>query len=221
MWEKILAQLISKNPGVSKAVLTLIAQKLAGKVTEESQIEGAISDFEANSVLSIKDYADFVQKDGDTRVGEAKKKWDTENKKPEPSKDDQPPADKKDVKPDDINSIVASAVAAALKPIQEMASSMQNNNRLSSLKAQLKAKGIDESWAEDVLFNEEYNEENTVAKLETRWNNTIQAGINKQVSEGKLHLGNSATEEQGIQAIKDYGANKGFTKEAGYNIQEV
>ncbi len=102
MWEKILAQLISKNPGVSKAVLTLIAKKLAEKVTEENQIEGAITEFEANSTISIKDYADFVQKEGDSRVGEAKKKWDQENKKPEPGKEDQPPAVKKDEIPNEM-----------------------------------------------------------------------------------------------------------------------
>lgn len=217
MWEKILAQLASKNPGVSKAVLTMIAKKLAEKVTEESQIEGAISDFEANSVLSIKDYADFVQQQGDSRVGEAKKKWDNENKKPAPNKTDV--EEKND--DSDVSAIVARAVADALKPFQDMANTLQNNSRLSRLKNLLKEKGVDESWADDVSFGDDYDEVATVARLETKWNNAIQTGINKQVAEGRIHMGNTVTEEEGLQAIKDFGASKGFTKEAGYNIQEV
>lgn len=213
MWEKILAQLVAKHPGVSKSVLGLLAKKLADKVTEESQIEGVITDYETNSPISIKEYADLLQSESDKRVTEAlKKKSDI----PNPPNPPQPGGD-----PNDVNVIVSKAVAEALKPFQEMAGMMQNNNRLASLKTQLKAKGVDESWAEDVVFNSDYNEAQTVARLETKWNNTIQSGINKQVAEGKIQLGNVVTEEEGIQAIKDYGANKGFTKEAGYNIQEV
>lgn len=217
MWEKILAQLAAKHSGVSKAVLTMIAKKLAEKVTEESGIEGAITDFEANSTLSIKDYADFVQQEGDKRVGEAQKTWETKNKKTETKTEEE--VKKED--PNDVSAIVNKAVSEALKPFTEMAATMQNGNRMNNLKAQLKANGVDESWAEDVVFSSDYDEAQTVAKLKTRWDNTIQAGINKQVSEGRIQLGNMATEEQGLQAIKEYGESQGFTKEAGYNIQEV
>lgn len=213
LYALILAQLTAKHSGVSKAVLGLLAKKLAEKVTEESQIEGAISDFEANSPMTIKEYADFVQAEGDKRVTDALKK------KEEPTPPTPPKT--KDDETTDVSSLVAKAVADALKPFQEMASTLQNSNRLNALKAQLKEKGVDESWAEDVVFGSDYDLDQTVAKMETKWNNTIQAGINKQVADGKIQMGNTATEEQGIQAIKDYGASKGFTKEAGYNIQEV
>lgn len=212
MYEKILAQLVSKNAGVSKVVLGLIAKKLAEKVTEESQIEGAISEYETNSPVSIKDYADLLQSETDKRVTEALKK------KVEPPV---PPAPPKDDEPNDVSAQVAKAIAEALKPFQSMASTLQNGQRIATLKAQLKAKGVDESWAEDVAFGEDYDEAATVERLETKWNNTVQAAINKQVADGKLHVTNSSTEASDLQAIKDYAKDSSFTKEAGYNIQEV
>ena len=67
---KILAQLVKDYPGLSKHVLGLIADKLAAKVTDESEIEGAIAELE-NTPISIKDYADFLQKETDRRVAAA------------------------------------------------------------------------------------------------------------------------------------------------------
>lgn len=74
---KILAQLKAKFPGVPNSVLELVATKLAATVTEESAIEGAIQNLD-NSPISITEYADLLQKEGDRRVTEAKKKFETE-----------------------------------------------------------------------------------------------------------------------------------------------
>lgn len=84
MREKILAQLIAKHAGVSKTALGLIADKLAKKVTEESGIEQAITDFD--NAVSITEYAADLQREADKRVGEAKKEWDKKN----PPKKDPP-----------------------------------------------------------------------------------------------------------------------------------
>lgn len=95
MREKILAQLKAKFSGVSHKALGLIADKLAKKVTEESGIEQAITDFD--NAISIKDFADDLQREGDTRVGDAKKEWEKNNPKPPaatpPKHDDQPKPD--------------------------------------------------------------------------------------------------------------------------------
>jgi len=72
--KQILAQLRRANPGVSEKVLGLIADKLAAKVTAEDQIEGAIAELVENSPISIADYAELLQREGDRRVTEATKK---------------------------------------------------------------------------------------------------------------------------------------------------
>ena len=71
--KQILAQLKAKHPGVSEKVLGLIADKLVAKVTAEDEIEGVITELD-NLPISIKDYADFLQKEGDRRVTEATRK---------------------------------------------------------------------------------------------------------------------------------------------------
>src|SRR5690606_341046 len=99
MREKILAQLIAKYAGVSKRFLGLIADKLAKKVTEESGIEQAITDYD--NAASITELAADFQKEADLRVGDAKKEWEKKNqpkkdndKTDEEEEDDPPPADK-------------------------------------------------------------------------------------------------------------------------------
>lgn len=92
MREKILAQLIAKYAGVSKTALGLIADKLAKKVTEDSGIEQAITDFD--NAISITEFAADLQREADRRVTDAKKQWEKENPKPKPGKDgtdDDPP----------------------------------------------------------------------------------------------------------------------------------
>ncbi|GAO43789.1 hypothetical protein [Flavihumibacter petaseus] len=90
---KILAQLKAKHPGVSAAVLELVADKLAQTVTEEAKIDEAITALD-NMPISIKDFADTLQKEGDRRVTEAQKKF--KEKKAEPKEEDTPPGDNSD-----------------------------------------------------------------------------------------------------------------------------
>lgn len=92
MREKILAQLIAKHSGVSKKALGLIADKLAKKVTEEGGIDDAITGFD--NAVGIKEFADDLQREGDSRVGEAKKEWEKKNP-PKPAKTDEPTDDPK------------------------------------------------------------------------------------------------------------------------------
>jgi hypothetical protein len=102
--DKILAQLGAKFPGVSKKALGLIADKLAKKVTAEDGIDQAITDFD--NAVSITEFANDLQREGDTRVGEAKKEWEKKNppKPTDPPKPDQPPTDPP---PNDPNAVPA------------------------------------------------------------------------------------------------------------------
>lgn len=95
MKEKISAELVKKFPGLSKKFLGLLADKLATKVTEESQIEGALAELD-NSPIPITDLATEFQKEGDRRVTDAEKEWKKKNPpkpegKTEDPKSDDPP----------------------------------------------------------------------------------------------------------------------------------
>lgn len=73
MKQKLLVQLITKYLGMSRIFLGLYANKLAAKVTEESQIQAVIDELE-NLPISIPELAAEFQKEGDRRVTEAQKK---------------------------------------------------------------------------------------------------------------------------------------------------
>ena len=103
MREKILAELKKKYPGLQIEFLGFIAEKLSVKVTEDSQIEGALSELETLPI-SIQDQATFFQKESDRRVTEAKKKFETENPKPQPKPGGEPAKPTDPPKPDDETS---------------------------------------------------------------------------------------------------------------------
>lgn len=219
MYEKILAQLIAKHSGVPKVVLGLLAKKIEPKVTEESQIEGAINDFETNSPVTVKDYADLLQSESDKRVTEALKKAKVEQ--PDP-KTHTPDSKAKDDDQNDISKIVAEQLAKALEPIQAITKTIQNNNKIGTLKSSLKEKGIDESWADDVVIGDDFDEVAVVTRLEEKWNKAIQTGINKQVSDGKIRVSSGNGDNSSFkETVKSWNAEKAPTKESGFNIQEV
>lgn len=125
MKEKILAQLQLKFAGVSKKALGLIADKLAKKVTAEDGIEQAITDFD--NAVSIKEFADDLQREGDTRVGDAKKQWEKENPKPaDPPKPTDPP------KPGD-------EIPAWAKALTDQISTLTREKAQSSIRTQAEA----------------------------------------------------------------------------------
>jgi len=122
MREKILAQLITKYAGVSKTALGLIADKLSKKVTEESGIDQAITDFD--NAIPITEFAADLQREADRRVGEAKKEWEKKNppKPSDPPKQDDPPKPTGDEMPawakvlhDQINTLTKEKVQGTMK----------------------------------------------------------------------------------------------------------
>ncbi|MBU7577205.1 MAG: hypothetical protein KAF40_04010 [Flavihumibacter sp.] len=138
----ILAQLQAKYPGVAKAILELVADKLAQTVTEETAIEGAISELE-KAPIGIKEYGDLLQREGDRRVTEAQKKF-----KSEKSDDPNPPnpgADPKDKGDDSLKKMLEQLTAkidGLEKRSAQQSLSEQLNKRLTDKKIPLQlAKG--------------------------------------------------------------------------------
>lgn len=134
MKEKILAQLAAKYPGVSKQFLGLYADKLAAKVTEETQIEGAIGELD-NLPVSITDLAAEFQREGDRRVTEATKN------KPKPTPE--PPAPQPTPPP-------ADDTAALLQQLLSKVSEMEKKERTATLQQRLsgheKLKAVPQSF---------------------------------------------------------------------------
>lgn len=195
MYEKILAQLISKNSGVSKVVLGLIAKKLAEKVTEESQIEGAISDYETNSPVTIKEYADLLQSESDKRVTEAlKKKVDA------PKPDDE----KKDVKTDDDIPAWAKGLVEQVSSLKTELAGNKTKSTLNDLVAKAKEKGIPEKYARKYQVGDEFSMETALTELEAEWSDIRQEAINTSVAGEKIVSGMKTTGKQVSNAIANF-----------------
>ena len=217
MYEKILAQLMAKNPGVSKAVLGLLATKMVAKVTEEDQIEGAITDFESNSLVSIADYASLLQKDGDKRVADALKKAKKDAGIEDPNED---PEKGKGGNQPDISKLIADGIAAAMKPVTDMLGTTKVKETKESLKAALKLKNIPEDWADDVHIGDDFDSEATITRLDAKWTAAKQLAVNDALGDGSVLKGSVNSSTAFGDAIKEYGKATS-PKEAGINIQEM
>ncbi len=168
MKEKILAQLIAKNPGVSKVVLGLLADKLAVTVTEESAIEGAISELDKGPI-SIKDYADFLQKEADKRVADALKKAG----KTDPPKDD-PKND-----PPKNDDPIAAQLAAINEKLALLEKEKTQGKLSEKLSAALKEKKIPLALAKGRVPQSEEELESVLSEIETDWTETKQQLANE------------------------------------------
>ncbi|PPK98982.1 hypothetical protein [Parapedobacter indicus] len=183
MWEKILTQLLSKHAGVPKVVLALIAKKLAEKVTDENQIEGAINDFEANSPVSIKDYADLLQSEGDKRVTEALKKA----KEPTPPVSPTPPAPQP--KDDEAPAWFTKFLGGEFKELKSEVYTGKAQKTVDELVSAAKAKGIPEKYARRYQIGEDFDAEKALAEIESEWTEIKQSVINAEVGDGKVVTG--------------------------------
>jgi len=182
MRNKILAELVKKFPGLSKTFLGLIADKMAPKVTEESGIDQAITDFD--NAVSIKDLATEFQKDGDRRVSDAKKEWD----KAHPKKDkeeteeetEEEETDKgkkgKTKKPSDEPPAWAKAL---MQQVQTLAKDKTATSIQTKLADKLKDKVPASYYAGWALPEKEEEFDDFVAKIETSYTEFTQELTNK------------------------------------------
>lgn len=181
MKEKLLALLIAKFAGVSKATLERIAEKKAGSVTDEAQLQ---------SIADGIDYGQIVQSEVDSKVTESNKLAVSNYERKHNLKDgkpasNEPPQDPP--KPDDIATMVTKAVTAAVAPLQQELQVFKQkelqNNYLGKVKTTLSEKKIPESFWGKRSLNIESDEQLTtvVAEIETDWTAFRQEQINAGV----------------------------------------
>lgn len=170
--DKILAELRKKFPGLSAAMLGLIATKLAEKVTEETAIEGAITELD-NLPIPITEFAKMLQTEGDRRVTEAEKKWKKTTPKPEDTKEDV------DDIPDDTPS------GKLFKKLQqEIADIRKEKNQATlteQLHAKLKEKKIPLQMAKGVVLEKAEDLDAVLASIETEYTDFKQELVNQNL----------------------------------------
>jgi hypothetical protein len=229
--KEILAKLQVKKAGslkkLSQKGLDLLLDKLEAKITSEESIDGTIDDLDTG-VFSFDDMVELVQKESDRKARSVKtnleKDFDFVAKKKadddDDDDDDEPIAKKKPGQPADMSKMIADAVTAAMAPFAALTKTIQVGDTRSKLKAAAKLKGIPEDWVDDYHIGDDFNEEEAVAKLDTKWTNAKQLAVNAAIGEGTVLKGNLTAPNAFEDAIKKYGETVA-PKDSGINIQEM
>ena len=145
--EQILAGLQTKFSGVDAAILARIATKKAEGVTDAGQVPTIVEGISFSDVLT--DYGDF-------RAGDASFKSVQNYEKKHNLKDGKPvetttttTTTKAEDKPDDMATIIANAVSAAVKPLSDKLAQFETEKSQATRQEQIMAKeyGIPESYA--------------------------------------------------------------------------
>ncbi|UBD69082.1 hypothetical protein NXV86_23290 [Bacteroides sp. BFG-257] len=147
--EQILAGLQQKFSGVDTAILTRIATKKAEGVTDETKV---------NSIVEGISFSDVLNSYGDFRAGDASKTAVTNYEKKHNLKDGKPvetttttTTTKAEDKPDDMATIIANAVSAAVKPLSDKLAQFETEKSQATRQEQILAKakeyGIPETFA--------------------------------------------------------------------------
>ncbi len=158
--EKILALLVAKFAGVRKDGLALMARQLDMQVTTEAEAQALVDKITVEKVTEfVKTYRADVDKEISTGIKtnetKLKEKFDfvERNKSgdPDPDADPTDPKDPKDSK--DVSAMIIAAVSAAVKPLQEQISSINNGKVNDSRKGTLetKLKDLPENFKTKVL----------------------------------------------------------------------
>ena len=146
--EQILAGLQQKFSGVDTAILTRIATKKAEGVTDETKV---------NSIVEGISFSDVLNSYGDFRAGDASKTAVTNYEKKYNLKDGKPvetttttTTTKAEDKPDDMATIIANAVSAAVKPLSDKLAQFETEKSQATRQEQIMAKakeyGIPENY---------------------------------------------------------------------------
>lgn len=149
--EQILAGLQTKFTGVDAAILTRIATKKAEGVTDASQVQTIVDGVGFSDVLNS--YGDFRANGAvASAVSNYEKKHNLkdgnpiENPNPQPTPSPQPAP-----KPDDMATIIANAVSAAVKPLSDKLAQFETEKLQATRQEQIMAKakeyGIPETFA--------------------------------------------------------------------------
>ena len=147
--EQILAGLQQKFTGVDTAILTRIATKKAEGVTDETKV---------NSIVEGISFSDVLNSYGDFRAGDASRTSVLNYEKRHNLKDGKPvetttttTTTKAEDKPDDMATIIANAVSAAVKPLSDKLAQFETEKSQATRQEQIMAKvkeyGIPENYA--------------------------------------------------------------------------
>lgn len=175
MREKLLAKLKQKFPGLPASFLGLYADKMATKVTAETEIEGAVNELD-NLPVSLPDLAANFQTESDRRVTEAVKK--ATEKKPTTQNQDAPITDP----PPSDNAALAKQVADLSKIITGMQQQQTQKSLSDQLHAKLKEKKIPLHLAKGRVVEKAEDLDTILGEIETDYTE-IKQGL---VDEGLL-----------------------------------
>ena len=175
MREKLLAGLKAKFQGLSNEFLGLLADKGLAKVTEESQIEGFITELE-NLPIPVKDFAAFLQKEGDKRVTEAKKKWDEDHKPAEPKPAEPKPGEPK---PEDPTVLILKKLTELEQRVSGFDAAKAKEAAQAKLAKALADKKIPARFAKGRSVEKEEDVDALVAEIETDYSEFKQELINE------------------------------------------
>jgi hypothetical protein len=229
--KEILAKLQLTKAGslkkLSQKGIDLLLDKIEAKVTKEEDIDSTIDDLDT-SIISFDDVVELIQKETSRNARSVRtnleKEFDLVRKKKtegdDDDDDDEPVSKRKSDQPADISKMIADAVTAAMAPFAASNKQIQLNETRSKLKLAAKAKGIPEDWIDDVHIGEDFNEEEAITKLDSKWTATKQLVVNEAIGNGTVLKGSLVTESAFAEASKKYGETVA-PKDSGINIQEM
>lgn len=224
----ILEKLQAKKGGSLKKLtpkgLELLLTKIEAKISTEDDIDSTIDDLDTG-VFSFEDMVELVQKESDRKSRSVRTNLEKEydlvaKKKGDDDDDDDEPITRKPGQPADLSKQIADAVSAAMAPFAALTKNIQVGDTRSKLKEAIKAKGIPEDWADDVLIADDFNQEEAITRLDAKWTTAKQLAVNNAIGDGTVLKGAVDTTARFDSAIKEYGKTTS-PKDAGINIQEV
>lgn len=210
MKEKILAALKTKYNGVQGLILDRIADQLATTVTEEANIETAVSG--VGSLIPV--FSSILQSEGDRRVTEATKtaisNYEKQHNLKEGKLNDAP----KVADPNDVATMISNAVKAAIEPIQQKLIQYEQKGNTdvltSKLKLKMAEKKIPEAFLKGRTIESEEQVDAVFADIEKDYTETRQHMINEGVvvEKPKGSIANPSSVDTSIKEWADKGKVK-------------
>ena len=175
MLKQIQAKLEAKFPGLPKVFLGLIAAQLAAKVTDESGIDQAITDYD--NTVSIQTLATEFQKEGDRRVADAEKEW----KKKNPTKTGKDGKTDDDLKDDPLKDKDDNELVKLVKGLAATVEGLKAEKTQSSMRSRAaeKLKEVPKAWWNKRAFPEKEEDfDQFIEDVQKDWKDFMQEQIN-------------------------------------------
>lgn len=200
MYQKILSELIKQNPGRSKVFLGVLATALATKITDETTLEGQITELTNHPLFSVEEQEKVWQKEGDRRANEAVNTYKLKNPNPnDPPQPPNPPG------PGDPPPPGETPAEKKIREMEERLNAFEKKDKdaanRQALIAKLKEKKIHESFADNVVITDDANLDEIVNGIETKYNDVKQSIINEGFQQNSFVPGQGVTNPGGATAV--------------------